>query len=91
MNLSLRTLRTLRSRWLSTTLVFALAATAVACDDGVDSSEDDVTDVKNTSVKNQSIGNCWVYATSGWAESLHLTHTAQHLNLSESWLSYWHW
>lgn len=84
-------LRTLRSRWLSTSLVLALAATAVACDDGVDTNEDDVTDIKNSSVKNQSIGNCWVYATAGWAESLHLTHTAEQLNISESWLSYWHW
>jgi hypothetical protein len=84
-------LRALRSAWLPTTLAIALATTAVACGEGVESSEEDVTDVKNTAVKNQSIGNCWVYATSGWAESLHLTHTAETLNISESWLSYWHW
>jgi hypothetical protein len=62
-----------------------------ACDDGIDSTSDDVTDIKNSSVKNQSIGNCWVYATVGWAESLHLTHTGTELNLSESYISYWHW
>ncbi len=69
----------------------ALSPLAVACSGETDSSVDDVTDVKNSSVKNQSIGNCWVYASLGWAESLHLTHSAEELNLSESYISYWHW
>jgi len=63
----------------------------VGCTTDTASSENDVTDVQNSSVKNQSIGNCWIYATMGWAESLHLTHTGEELNLSESWISYWHW
>ncbi|MFO0547004.1 MAG: C1 family peptidase [Polyangiaceae bacterium] len=62
-----------------------------ACSDDIDSNEADVTDVANSKVKNQSIGNCWVYASIGWAESLHLTQTGIELNLSESWISYWHW
>lgn len=70
----------------------ALAATSVAAGcDGAESNEDNVTDVKNSNVKNQSIGNCWAYASIGWAESLHLTATGTELNLSESWISYWHW
>jgi hypothetical protein len=74
-------------------LLAALAAAPVlvSCDDGVDTTTDDVTDIKNTAVKNQSIGNCWVYATIGWAESLHLTQTGKELNLSESYVTYWHW
>lgn len=72
-------------------LALVLAATAGGCSDSTGSNTDDVTDIKNSSVKNQSIGNCWVYATMGWAESLHLTQTAEELNLSESWISYWHW
>lgn len=72
-------------------LTLALAATTAGCGADTGSNTDDVTDVKNSSVKNQSIGNCWVYASMGWAESLHLTQTAEELNLSESWISYWHW
>ena len=69
----------------------ALISFAPGCDDGVETNSDNVTDIKNSAVKNQSIGNCWVYATVGWAESLHLTHTGTELNLSESYVSYWHW
>ena len=69
----------------------ALGALFVACSSDTGTSTDDVTDIKNSSVKNQSIGNCWIYATMGWAESLHLTHAGTTLDLSESWISYWHW
>lgn len=88
---SLRTLRRL-GRHLAPFGLALVASLGAACgDDGTGENADDVTDVKNSSVKNQSIGNCWVYATVGWAESLHLTHAGQELNLSESWISYWHW
>jgi hypothetical protein len=80
----------LLSRFASASLL-AVAPLVAGCTDAPASSEEDVTDVLNTSVKNQSIGNCWIYATMGWAESLHLTHTGTELNLSESWISYWHW
>jgi len=85
--LSLRSLRFLMP------LGLALTAMAVpACDsESTESDADDITDVKNSSVKNQAIGNCWVYASVGWAESLHLTQTGKQLNMSESWISYWHW
>lgn len=62
-----------------------------ATEEGVAVSEDDLTNVANTAVKNQSIGNCWVYASVGWVESLVLSHTGNALNLSESYISYWHW
>lgn len=69
----------------------ALSVAAAGCSSESGSNTDDITNVANTSVKNQSIGNCWVYASMGWAESLHLAQTAEQLNLSESWISYWHW
>lgn len=51
----------------------------------------DVTDVEHTPAKRQSIGNCWIYATATWAESLHLTATKESVNLSESYWTYWDW
>ncbi len=86
------TLRLLRRRLAPLTALLALSVSSglVACDD-TDSSAEDITDVNNSKVKHQSIGNCWAYATVGWAESLHLTHTGTELNISESWISYWHW
>lgn len=69
----------------------SLALTSCAVDDGVGVAEEDLTNVANTAVKNQSIGNCWVYASVGWVESLVLSHTNNALNLSESYVSYWHW
>jgi hypothetical protein len=84
-----------RSLFASATLLGALAAAPLGCssEDPTPASSDsnDITDVSQSSVKNQSIGNCWVYASMGWAESLHLAQTAEELNLSESWISYWHW
>ena len=53
--------------------------------------EQEIVDIASTPVKNQSIGNCWVYATTAWAESLHLRGTGQTKNLSESWVTYWDW
>src|SRR5690606_34975205 len=52
---------------------------------------DEVTSVPHSSVKDQSSNNCWVYATVGWIESLHLAAGGTELNLSESYLTYWHW
>jgi hypothetical protein len=52
---------------------------------------DEIVDVANSRVKNQSIGNCWLYASLGWVESLHLRATGVELNLSETYLTYWDW
>lgn len=64
----------------------------------VDSTVDAVTDLTHTSVKRQSIGNCWIYATTGWIESMRAKYTrttanpaGEQLNISESWVTYWHW
>ena len=50
-----------------------------------------ITDVSQTKVKDQSIGNCWVYATASWAESLHRSHANEDVDLSESYWTYWSW
>ena len=59
---------------------------------------DAVTDLTHSSVKRQSIGNCWIYATVGWIESLRLKASVtaaapmgEQLNISESYITYWHW
>jgi hypothetical protein len=87
--MSLRSLLSLRT--LSIASLLAVTTTAVGCGDDTGAGDDNVTDIKNSDVKKQSIGNCWVYASVGWAESLHLTHSGTELDLSESYLSYWHW
>lgn len=91
-----------RSRWFSLASIVALGAlgaagcaadnaegSAVSSEDG--SSRDDITQVDQTEVKRQSIGNCWLYATSSWLEALNKGATGEAQNTSESWLTYWHW
>jgi hypothetical protein len=58
---------------------------------GARASTDAITNVAQSSVKDQSIGNCWVYATAGWVESLNLAATGSAMNVSESYITYWHW
>ena len=60
-------------------------------DDGAGSSTDDITSVNQSAVKRQSIGNCWLYATTSWLEALNKAATNVEVNTSESWLTYWHW
>lgn len=50
--------------------------------------EDDIVNIAHSSVKDQEIGNCWIYAATSWAESLHLGYSGEELNLSESWTTY---
>jgi hypothetical protein len=58
---------------------------------GDTSSQVKVTDVEHSWVKRQAVGNCWLYAMASWAESLHLAATGEEVNLSETYLTYWHW
>ncbi len=92
-----------KSRSLSLAAMLAMAAaSAVGCasassvdpastDDGSGSSTDDITSVNESAVKRQSIGNCWLYATTSWLEALNKAATNDEKNTSESWLTYWHW
>lgn len=84
------------SRWRLLPLVaLALGATAVACRDAeeepVSGSSANLTQIEPTPAKRQSIGNCWLYATAAWAESLHMEATQEELDLSEAYWTYWHW
>ncbi len=71
--------------------VLSIAACSAAPQDDASSSEDAISDVPHTPVKEQTIGNCWLYASVGWAEALHRSAANETVDLSESYLTYWHW
>ncbi len=82
---------------LSAGFMLATGCTAPADDAGDEdtgASTDAITDVNHSAVKRQSIGNCWLYATASWAESLNKSASASgraEMNMSESYWTYWHW
>lgn len=82
-----------RLRWFLTAALasLSLGACAPTVEEESENSGDAVTDVKPTPVKEQVIGNCWLYSIVGWAESLHKSATGEELDLSESYLTYWYW
>lgn len=59
--------------------------------DSAQSQDDAITDIPESRVKEQTVGNCWIYSTVAWVEAMHLAHTKEELNLSESYLTYLHW
>ena len=66
--------RTLRPVLAISALSFAL----LGCGgEGASADAANITDVPNSSVKSQAIGNCWTYATNGWAEALRLGHAGE--------------
>lgn len=72
------------------------AASGCATDEALEADDlgeyvEPVTDVNHTAVRNQSIGNCWSYAATGWVESLHRARTGRDINVSESWITFWDW
>jgi hypothetical protein len=72
-------------------LALVVGAGCAPADDSVGSSSDNITDVQHTDVEDQAIGNCWIYATSSWIESLHLSRTGNHFDASQSYITYWDW
>jgi hypothetical protein len=50
----------------------------------------DITSVAHTQPKNQSIGNCWLYAQASWLESLYKSTHKQDIDVSETYWTYWH-
>jgi hypothetical protein len=46
--------------------------------------------VAHTISKRQSIGNCWLYATGTWLESVALSYQNESLDVSESYWTWWH-
>lgn len=77
-----------RSALLAATLG---VSSLVGCGPETDSDDQDITDIKNTDVERQSIGNCWLYATASWVESMHLYRTGEQFDISQSYWTYWHW
>lgn len=78
-------------------LAFACAA-APACalqptsdEDGSEVSEDAITDVPQSVVERQAIGNCWIYAHASWLESMNLKATGKEFDSSQTYVTYWHW
>ena len=67
-------LRSVRTLALSSLLVLG-AGLGVGCAMDVGSSSSDITDVPQSDVERQSIGNCWLYAEASWVESMHLSAT----------------
>lgn len=85
--------RLFRTRVLGAAVALALPAVGVGCSSAGDAqtSSDDVVTLPHTDVKDQAIGNCWLYANASWVEALHGSATGEALDLSESYWSYWHW
>lgn len=78
--------------WAAASSVAVLALTGcVASSDDTASDDDAVTNIPQTAVQRQTIGNCWLYSTIGWIESMELSTTGQARKLSEDWLTYWSW
>lgn len=68
-----------------------LVAACSSSGSGTTSSESDVVSIDDTAVKEQTIGNCWLYATAAWAEALHLNATHEGVDVSEGYWSFWYW
>jgi hypothetical protein len=71
--------------------VSEVAVEGIENDDALMSERQDIVDVEQTPAKRQAIGNCWVYATASWAESMTKTSTGRSRNFSETYWTYWHW
>lgn len=96
-----------RSRWIAMGLALSMTAPAFTgcapsdaelldAEDGTtypaeDSTADEIANVLQTSVRRQSIGNCWIYATLGWIESMNRSRTNTEANYSESYVTFWDW
>lgn len=79
-------------KWLRSSLVASLVGlTSLTGCTETGSEVADITDVKQTDVERQSIGNCWLYATASWVESIHLNATGEAFDTSQSYWTYWHW
>jgi hypothetical protein len=82
----------------------ALACSSTSSNDDGDTGDDDVTEAPQTGVRDQSdTGNCWLYATAGWMESLEYAAlikkgkasasdpATRPLHFSPAYWDYWDW
>ncbi|MCU0665029.1 MAG: PPC domain-containing protein [Myxococcota bacterium] len=78
-------------------IVMAMILVFSGCEMDVAENEQDddgggrIVDVPNSAIEKQSIGNCWIYAISGFASSMHLAATGQEVDISESYWTYISW
>lgn len=79
-------------------LLMALVALAAGCAEmpgdesatGLDPNQ--VSAIPETPVGQQTIGNCWIYATTGWVEALRAQYTGgAPVELSKAYLTFWDW
>ena len=71
--------------------VSALAGCSADSESSATYTDQHVVDTPESPVKNQAIGNCWLYATGSWVESMHKSATGETVDSSESYWSYWDW
>src|SRR4051812_13145998 len=83
------------ARSAAVAMVFLGSTLGVGCssaaqvDEESGASTDPIVDIDSSHVKRQSIGNCWIYATASWAESLVKQAEGTEPNMSESYWTYW--
>ncbi len=89
-----------RARWISLGLALSMTPSAfmgcapveeAAPEEDQTALVDAIANVTQSAVKRQSIGNCWIYATLGWVESMHRARTGAEMNYSESYVTFWDW
>jgi hypothetical protein len=75
---------------LSTLLASSILLLGTSCgtNEAQRASNIKIVDIPNTEIKWQSIGNCWIYAFTGWFESIVLQGKGEKLNISESYITY---
>lgn len=87
----------MKSRLASLVAVSALAVSfAVGCSTATDesaSASSDITSIPESTVKDQGdTGNCWIYSTLGWIESLAANPVSgETKDLSPAYINYWQW
>ena len=89
--MTLTAMRLLLRRTLLAGASFGLVSLDAACavDETDAAVDDDLTGISPTAISDQTIGNCWAYATTQWIQRLHTRVGGRELDLSESYLSYW--
>ncbi|HET9241403.1 MAG TPA: hypothetical protein VFO10_29320 [Oligoflexus sp.] len=85
------TVQVSRVLYKSISCLLLSSALLSACQDTTSTSSPSVTEVGGTRSKRQSIGNCWLYSQASWLESLYFSNHNAHVDVSESYWTYWDW
>ena len=84
------TLRPIHFSWLLA-LAAPFATGCSAAGDDTQTSDQEVVTIAQGKIKNEAIGNCWLYAAGSWVESVHKASTGEQIDVSETYWSYWDW